>query len=78
MRRAKPAPDIFLKAREKLQIKKAECVIVEDAVAGVQAAKNAKIDCICLLTSEKREDIPKYARIVEKHSQLFDTIKKMK
>ncbi len=75
---AKPSPDIFLAARKKLNIKKSECVVVEDAIAGVQAAKNAKIDCLCLLTSEKRKDIPKYAKIVEKHILLFDIISKMK
>lgn len=78
VKKTKPAPDIFLKARKKLGLKKAECVVVEDAIAGVKAAKNAKIDCICLLTSERREDIPTYATVVEKHMQLVDVISKMK
>lgn len=75
--KTKPDPHIFLLARKELNIPKAGCVIVEDAKNGVKAAKNAKIDCLCMLTSEKREDIPKYAKIVQKHSQLFDVIKKM-
>ncbi|MGM5480054.1 MAG: HAD family hydrolase [Nanobdellota archaeon] len=72
--RSKPHPDIFLMARKKSGIKKAECVVVEDAVNGVKAAKRAGIDCLCMLTSEKRKDIPDYATVVKKHSQLFDVI----
>ena len=37
----KPAPDIFLSAAAKLSIRPAECVVVEDAVNGVQAANAA-------------------------------------
>jgi HAD superfamily hydrolase (TIGR01509 family) len=37
----KPAPDIFLAAARLMGTPPAECVVVEDAPAGVQAAKNA-------------------------------------
>ncbi|MFP4118749.1 MAG: HAD family hydrolase [Candidatus Woesearchaeota archaeon] len=73
----KPDPHIFLLARKELGVKKVDCVVVEDAVNGVKAARRAKIDCLCMLTSEKREDIPGYAIVVEKHSQLFDVIENM-
>ena len=56
--KSKPAPHIFLLACQHLCVKKADCVIIEDATNGVLAAKNAKMDCLCLLTSEKPEDIP--------------------
>jgi beta-phosphoglucomutase len=36
--RGKPAPDLFLKAAEKLATDPAQCVVIEDAVAGVEAA----------------------------------------
>lgn len=35
----KPAPDLFLKAAAQLQLPPQECVVVEDAAAGIQAAK---------------------------------------
>jgi beta-phosphoglucomutase len=38
IRHSKPAPDVFLKAAEMLNVKPAECVVVEDAAAGVEAA----------------------------------------
>lgn len=37
----KPAPDIFLKAAVRLCLLPANCVVVEDSVAGVQAGKKA-------------------------------------
>jgi HAD superfamily hydrolase (TIGR01509 family) len=37
----KPAPDIFLLAAKTLGVKPAECVVVEDAANGIQAAKAA-------------------------------------
>jgi HAD superfamily hydrolase (TIGR01509 family) len=41
VRSAKPAPEIFELAIEKLGLKPAESLVVEDAVAGIQAAKAA-------------------------------------
>ncbi len=37
--RQKPAPDLFLFAAKELRLKPSECVVVEDAAAGVEAAK---------------------------------------
>lgn len=37
--RAKPAPDLFLKAAELLGIAPLHCLVIEDAVAGIQAAQ---------------------------------------
>ena len=39
--RGKPAPDIFLVAAERLAAAPADCVVVEDSPAGVQAAQTA-------------------------------------
>jgi len=36
--RQKPAPDLFLHAAEQLGLSSAECVVVEDAAAGIEAA----------------------------------------
>ena len=39
--KAKPDPEVFLKAAEKLGIDPSECFVFEDAQAGVEGAKNA-------------------------------------
>lgn len=39
--KAKPDPEVFLIASEKLGVKPANCIVVEDAIAGVEAATNA-------------------------------------
>lgn len=47
----KPAPDIFLIAANKLGLKPEECVVIEDAVAGIEAAKKAGIGKIIAIAS---------------------------
>ncbi|HTX72494.1 MAG TPA: beta-phosphoglucomutase [Rectinemataceae bacterium] len=39
--RAKPAPDVFLKAAELLALPPASCIVFEDAVAGIEGARAA-------------------------------------
>ena len=46
----KPDPEIFLKAAAKLHLSPAECIVVEDSIFGVQAAKTAGMACIAVLT----------------------------
>jgi len=46
MERGKPFPDIFLKAAVKLKVKPNECLVFEDSVAGLTAAKSASMKCI--------------------------------
>jgi beta-phosphoglucomutase len=47
----KPAPDIFLAAAKRLGVAPEDCVVVEDAVNGVAAAKAAGMRCFALTTS---------------------------
>lgn len=42
----KPDPEVFLKGAEALGITPQECVVFEDAVAGVEAAKNGDMLCV--------------------------------
>lgn len=43
---SKPDPEIFLKAAEELGLSPDECLVVEDAKLGVEAAKRAGMRCI--------------------------------
>jgi len=44
----KPAPDIFLAAARRLGLAPAECVVFEDAAAGVAAAKRGGFPCVAV------------------------------
>ena len=47
----KPAPDIFLAAARKLGLAPTQCVVIEDAVNGIQAAKAAGMYCLAVAQS---------------------------
>jgi beta-phosphoglucomutase len=46
--RGKPDPQVFLLGAERLGVTPSRCVVMEDAVAGVQAAKAAGMKCIAV------------------------------
>ncbi|HSC45748.1 MAG TPA: HAD family phosphatase [Candidatus Acidoferrum sp.] len=46
VRAAKPSPDIFLLAAQRLSVDFVDCVVVEDSVAGVAAALAADMACV--------------------------------
>ena len=46
--RGKPDPQVFLVAAQRLKIPPSHCIVVEDAAAGVQAAKAGGMKCIAV------------------------------
>ncbi|MGC8644445.1 MAG: HAD family hydrolase, partial [Isosphaeraceae bacterium] len=55
--RKKPAPDIFNLAARRLGLEPAACLVIEDAVSGVTAAKAAGSRCLGLTTSFSVEQL---------------------
>ena len=51
----KPAPDIYLKATKSLGFDPINCIVVEDAVNGIQSAHAAGIRCIGVTTTFDRD-----------------------
>ncbi|HXH55392.1 MAG TPA: HAD family hydrolase [Gammaproteobacteria bacterium] len=47
--KGKPAPDLFLFAAEKMGILPENCLVIEDSVAGIQAARSAQMSVIGFL-----------------------------
>jgi beta-phosphoglucomutase family hydrolase len=44
----KPSPQVYLKAAQKLGAEPACCIVIEDAVAGVEGARRAGMSCIAV------------------------------
>ncbi len=64
--RGKPEPEVFLTAAEKLAVPPARCAVVEDAVAGVEAAKRAGMAAVGLTGTTTREALAARAdRVVD-------------
>jgi len=67
----KPHPDIFLEASKRLKIKPKYCVVIEDAVNGITAAKRAKMKAIGKLTKfQSKQDLNKADLIIKNFSEL--------
>lgn len=45
---SKPAPDIFLEAAKRLRVKPQKCIVLEDSIIGVTAAKAAGMKCVAV------------------------------
>ncbi len=55
--RKKPFPDIYIKAAKQLGVSTTQCLVVEDAISGIEAALNAGCRCLALTTSFPREKL---------------------
>jgi len=62
----KPDPTLFLKAAGEIGVPPERCVVVEDAVAGVEAAKRAGMRCIAVTTTNPADILTEADVIVER------------
>lgn len=53
----KPAPDAYLLAAKRLQVAPSDCVVVEDAPAGIRAGKAAGMKVIGIASSHSKEEL---------------------
>ncbi len=53
----KPAPDIFLLAAEKIGLDPKDCLVIEDALSGIKAAKAAGCKCLAITSSFTPEQL---------------------
>lgn len=62
----KPAPDIFLIAAKRIGLEPKDCIVFEDAIAGIESAKKAGIGKIFAMASLEPDDFYKKISGVEK------------
>lgn len=70
----KPAPDPYLKAIEMLDTSPDDCLVVENAPLGVEAAKNAGAFCIAVPTYVDPATLQKADIVVADHSELLQCL----
>jgi beta-phosphoglucomutase family hydrolase len=63
--RGKPDPEGFLLGAERLGVPPEECVVIEDAPVGVEAAKRGDMRCIGVSRNRPREALAKADLVVE-------------
>jgi len=54
----KPAPDIFLLAAKKIGIDPKDCLVIEDALSGIKAAKAAGSKCLAITSTYTADKLP--------------------
>lgn len=62
---SKPAPDIFLKAAERLNVAPQHCVVIEDGPLGVTAAKKAGMKCIAITATHPADKLREADYVME-------------
>ncbi|MCR4285055.1 MAG: HAD family phosphatase [archaeon] len=55
VKRGKPHPESFLLAAKNLNLSPKDCLVIEDGISGMKAAKRAKMKCIGLVQSKKEK-----------------------
>lgn len=68
--RSKPHPEPYLKALQATRIEPASALVVENAPAGIQAAKSAGITCLALTTTLPRESLALADMVLADHDEL--------
>lgn len=53
----KPAPDVFLNAAQRLNVKPENCLVIEDSPSGVEAARRAGMKIIALCTTNPADSL---------------------
>jgi beta-phosphoglucomutase len=68
--KGKPDPEIFIKAAQAVGFPPENCVVFEDSLAGVKAAKKAGIKVVALTTSEEKKDLKKADLVIKNYNEI--------
>ena len=66
----KPDPETYLKGAEELGLQPDECIVIEDAPNGIEAAKRAGMKCIAITSTHGREDLNEADMIIDSFDEL--------
>ncbi len=74
--KGKPFPDIFLKVAEELNEAPKDCLVIEDVLIGVQAAKRAGMDVFAIYDEHAAYETDKIKQTSDFYAESFDEILK--
>ena len=75
IKRSKPAPDVFLQIAEKLNISPSNCIVIEDTLAGVQAAKSANMYTFAINEKESLPDKKEIQKLADRYIYSLNEVK---
>jgi HAD superfamily hydrolase (TIGR01509 family) len=70
----KPAPDIFLRTAELLEVAPNACCVIEDSAAGIDAALAAGMTVIAITNSLPAEKLSRATHVVETYAELEELL----
>lgn len=70
--RHKPAPDVFLEAARRIGIAPSRCLVFEDSIAGVEAARRARVERIIAIVDPllDKKQVQAASLIIESYAEL--------
>ena len=71
---AKPRPDVFLRAADVLGVFPQDCLVIEDAIAGVQGALEAGMSCVAVATTHPPEELDQADAVIQDFTIPFTEI----
>ncbi|MCL4377942.1 MAG: HAD family phosphatase [Actinobacteria bacterium] len=70
IKKVKPDPEIYLKGAEIFNVSPSECVVFEDSIVGITAAKSAGMNCIAITNTYRAEDLKDADMVIESYSEI--------
>ena len=64
VKKSKPHPETFLKCASLLNLQPSDCIVFEDAPKGVEAAKNAGMQAVAIMSAHEAEDFAEYDNVL--------------
>ncbi|ACF45021.1 beta-phosphoglucomutase family hydrolase [Pelodictyon phaeoclathratiforme] len=65
VRHGKPEPDIFLRAASLLNAAPSDCIVFEDALPGVEAARKAGMQCVAVTTTNQADAFSQFDNVLQ-------------
>lgn len=73
----KPNPEPYLKAAAMMEINPKDCLVIENAILGIDSAKRAGCYCFALETTLSADDLAEADEIFTNHFQLLNRLKQI-